>query len=575
MAKIDDKDFIGQTFSQNCGDFLEVLERSSIYTPQRNVLFRCQFKKYPYEVFVTKQKILNGSVNNPQIEQVEFIDKIWPQNCGDSLRIIKKDTKAGFWECEFIKYPYKGIFGKSAILRGNCLNPQIEQIEFFGKLWLQHCGDSLKILKKTDQKLKGNNYLYEVEFVKYPYKKIVSKVEVLRGIVTNPLIENFIGQKFFQNCGDFLKVLYKTNKKEGEEWLYECEFVNYKYRIIATKRRILKGEVCNYKAPPYCKENFIKYIRKVFKDKKPTLKELAESLNLSKTTVGRWINKHELRNYISYYQCYEENGIREWIQQQNNSFSNEEQNFKNEEGNYFGIDIYSANLKFGIEFNGNYWHSNLFKTSQYHQEKSLFVQKQGIKLFHIWEWEWNQHKEIIQSIIQSKLGIFNKKIGASKCKIKELDYKTYAVFCNENHLQGECGAKVKLGLFYKDELIQIMSFGAPRFTYNYQWEILRECSKLGYCIMGGKEKLWKYFIKNYSPSSVISYCDFSKFTGESYLKLGFKKERLNKPGFWWYNHITGEVIWRNPYKHNELKNKEYEKLYDCGQLVFIWNKDLQ
>ena len=115
-----------------------------------------------------------------------------------------------------------------------------------------------------------------------------------------------------------------------------------------------------------------------------------------------------------------------------------------------------------------------------------------------------------------------------------------------------------------------MSFGSPRFTENFDWEIIRECSKLGYIILGGKEKLWSYFIKKYSPKNCISYCDFSKFTGESYLKLGFKKERLNKPGFVWYDNTINQVFWRNPYQNQEMKEKGYLKIYDCGQLVFTW-----
>ena len=38
-----------------------------------------------------------------------------------------------------------------------------------------------------------------------------------------------------------------------------------------------------------------------------------------------------------------------------------------------------------------------------------------------------------------------------------------------------------------------MSFGVPRFTDKFEWEIIRECSKQGYFVIGGKEKLWKYF----------------------------------------------------------------------------------
>ena len=126
---IEDKDFIGREFPQNCGDSLLVLERTNEYNPQRNVFFKCKFQKYPYEVLVTKQRVLCGSVINPQIEQVEFIDKIWPQNCGDSLKILEKTTKKNYWKCEFINYPYILEATKLHIKNGSVLNPLIEQNE--------------------------------------------------------------------------------------------------------------------------------------------------------------------------------------------------------------------------------------------------------------------------------------------------------------------------------------------------------------------------------------------------------------------------------------------------------------
>ena len=63
-------------------------------------------------------------------------------------------------------------------------------------------------------------------------------------------------------------------------------------------------------------------------------------------------------------------------------------------------------------------------------------------------------------------------------------------------MQGEAGARIKLGLYYANELVQVISFSKPRFTDKYEYEIIRECSKLGYIILGGKERLFKYFLKN-------------------------------------------------------------------------------
>ena len=41
-------------------------------------------------------------------------------------------------------------------------------------------------------------------------------------------------------------------------------------------------------------------------------------------------------------------------------------------------------------------------------------------------------------------------------------------------------------------------------------------------VVGGAEKLFTHFIRTYNPTTVVSYCDKSKFTGKTYLNLGFK-----------------------------------------------------
>lgn len=55
----------------------------------------------------------------------------------------------------------------------------------------------------------------------------------------------------------------------------------------------------------------------------------------------------------------------------------------------FEIDIYCPEYKIGIEFNGDYWHSDRFRDKDYHQTKSLMAREQGVFLFHIFENEMN------------------------------------------------------------------------------------------------------------------------------------------------------------------------------------------
>ena len=565
-----DEDFIGHIFPQNCGDSLLVIEKSNKKDNGGNYLYRCQFQKYFYEVFVRKGHILNGSIINPQIEKVEFIDKIWPQKCGDSLKIISKYEKGDYWNVEFINYPYKLIARKIFIKEGTVLNPEIENQTFIGKEFPQNCGDSLVVLEKTNKQDKDKSFFYRCQFQKYPYEILTSNKKLIKeGNICNPLIEQneFIGHIYNQQYGEKLKVIEKTSFKKDEHYLYKCQFKNYPYETLAKKEKILKGHVLNPKLPHLNKNTLLQYIKDNFEEK-PTLQELADSLNLAYTTIGQKIIEFDLKEYISYFdiKSTKEFDLRNYIYSLNDSFL-KESCWTELDGKE--IDIYSPSLKLGIEYNGNYWHSELYKSPNYHQEKSLLAKEKGIQLVHIFEYEWINKQEILESLIKSKLGIFEKKIPARKCIIKELQNKEYQDFCNKNHLQGECGAKVKLGLFYKDELIQVMSFGVPRFTNKYEWEIIRECSKLGYIILGGKERLWKYFVKNYNPKDCISYCDFSKFTGNSYLKLGFEKISLNLPGFVWWDKESNQIFQRSPWKHKEMKEK-YIRIFDAGQLVFKW-----
>ena len=50
-------------------------------------------------------------------------------------------------------------------------------------------------------------------------------------------------------------------------------------------------------------------------------------------------------------------------------------------------------------------------------------------------------------------------------------------------------------------------------------------------VIGGAQKLFKYFIAKYETTKVVTYYDLSKFTGKTYIKLRFKatKEDITSP----------------------------------------------
>src|SRR5690606_24877531 len=63
------------------------------------------------------------------------------------------------------------------------------------------------------------------------------------------------------------------------------------------------------------------------------------------------------------------------------------------------LDIYLPDINLAIEFNGIYWHSELYKESDYHYSKSKLCKESGIKLIHIWEDDWVNKEDLVKSNI--------------------------------------------------------------------------------------------------------------------------------------------------------------------------------
>ena len=70
---------------------------------------------------------------------------------------------------------------------------------------------------------------------------------------------------------------------------------------------------------------------------------------------------------------------------------------------YYELDIYLPKLHIAFEFNGMYWHSNIFKDLYYHQRKTKLAYEQGIQLINIYEYDWDNNKEQIKENIKKLL----------------------------------------------------------------------------------------------------------------------------------------------------------------------------
>lgn len=241
------------------------------------------------------------------------------------------------------------------------------------------------------------------------------------------------------------------------------------------------------------------------------------------------------------------------------------------------IDIFIPELNLGIEYNGVYFHSSTFKHKNFHKDKTTTCLNAGIRLMHIWEDEWINQKQLILGLINGTLGLYDK-IYARKCEIKEISNTEAKDFLNNSHLQGYVGFKYGLGLYYNNELIQIMTFT----NRNGEYEISRLCTKLGMVVVGGTKKLYKHFLDMKKPKTVISYSSLDKFTGEIYGRLGLEFISRTEPSYF-YVSKSMQRFSRNKFQKHKLvdmgmdSNKSeseimtelgYFKIYNSGNLKF-------
>jgi len=252
------------------------------------------------------------------------------------------------------------------------------------------------------------------------------------------------------------------------------------------------------------------------------------------------------------------------------------------------IDILVPKHNLGIEFDGLYWHSEHFMDSDYHLNKTKECEKLGINLIHIFEDEWLYNRPIVESIIKNKLNLISNKVYARRCELKEVNDSVSKKFLNENHIQGgECKNSVRLGLYYEEVLVSLMTFSRGRISLGGsvdEWELVRFCNKINYNVVGGASKLFSYFLKTQKPNKIISYSDIRIFDGKLYNTLGFNKIHESKPNYWYV--LENKRYHRFAYRKNVLVKQGFDKdktekqimfdrgyyrIYDCGHIRWEYN----
>ena len=403
------------------------------------------------------------------------------------------------------------------------------------------------------------------------------------------------GTEYVLSSNDIRKKIKETNiKKYGVDHVSKSKVVMdkiVKSQINTNWNTSLSFNIAELSTA----EKFYNFLinKKLKLNRKPTIKDISLSLNISLTSAYNYVKYYKAEEYVLHNSSTLETMFKDFLDEYSiNYIQHDRQQIKPKE-----LDFYIPKANLAIEINDIASHNSTkhylkdeLVSEYYHFNKSQLAREKGVHLIHIFEYEMNDNIKYnkIKDYIKSTLNIDVIKIYARNCEIKEVSSKEAKDFLDKYHFQNYAKCSIRIGLYYKDTLVEIMTFGKPRFSKTHDIELIRLCTSSSYKVIGGSQKLFSYFLKNFNYKNILSYCDISKFTGDVYEKLGFTFVKNTKPNYVWTNYTsTFPRYLTQKHKLKEMFNDlsddytedsamtshGYVKIYDCGNAKYEFKRD--
>ena len=429
-------------------------------------------------------------------------------------------------------------------------------VEHFSK------SDLIKEKKKNTSLQKfGTEYTFQAESVK---NKIKNTLKEKYG-VEHPLQSKEISERFISTCVEKFGDTNPFKNEKVKEKIKQSILAEYGVENIKQK------DIINYDIYSD-NEKFKEYIINKYNEKGSflLLNECNTFFNISTEALKRKLDSLGLTDYF-YIQKSNLEVFFDTFLKENELFLYKTKIFNKDKNLIREIDFYCKEYKIGFEINDIATHNSLdlkdhktYKDKYYHYNKSTLAKENNIRLIHIWEWELRNSKEWdrLSRWILDLLNTNKTNIDVKECSMQYVQCEKEKEFLNNYSLEGYTRSDICIGLYHKNELIQLISF---KKIEDNKYKIIRMNTKYNYDINNGFKILLEVFKSTYNPESIVAYCNLDKYTPSIYKELGFKL----------INTIEPEVIFCNKDMNHftltdniDIDTKEYLPLYNCGYEVY-------
>lgn len=325
----------------------------------------------------------------------------------------------------------------------------------------------------------------------------------------------------------------------------------------------------------------------------PTCRDIYTQLGVSQTGFNKKVRHGHLQPFFQ-SKSFFEGEMQDFLMAHDIPYEMRKRNvIENRE-----LDFYIPSCGVAIETNDvcthNSTHNLRFcqkppKPKNYHYQKSLDCSQLGIRLIHVWDYEWNDERKrpILENIILGACHKLEHRFYARKCGMIHITptderWQECNKFFEKNNIQGNRGGKIVIALVdtNTDEILMAYKFGHAFFGHGkYEWEMVRGATKLGCQVIGGASRLWKEFIRCYDPNSIVYYVDFNYFVGNGVEHLDGIEHIKDQISF--KNYFVKEKVVKNrdPKNHKQIQQMVAQhkvlELYNAGTRIYVWAKNRQ
>lgn len=464
-------------------------------------------------------------------------------------------------------------------------------LERYGVEYASQSEDFRNRVKNTNLKNFGVECVLQNKEIKEKVKKTnlecygvenISQLNIIKEKVKNTNLKNFGVEYPIQNEKIKEKTRLTNLKKLGVEYPTQNKDVMDKVKQSNLKKFGVECSLQNKEIRDKATQTYLKKLEYAKSQNLYCVKDLAIIFNKSETAITAdlkrlnievvkfekdfrlYVKQSDLKILEDYFADTESSGIsyseKEIVEFIKSIYSDEIIENSRTIISPKELDIYIPQKNLAIEYDGLYWHDENHVENKYHLNKTKVCNEKGIDLIHVFEDDWLYKKEIVKSVISSRLGVYKEKIFARKCQIKEIEKDQAKIFFDENHLQGFAYGDLYLGLMFNDELIQCICINKKGW-HDGNVELTRMATKLNIQVIGGFSKLMKHISDYIEYKSITSYVYKAWFNGKGYVESGFKVIKENNPSYFYI--VNGKRIHKSHFRKDKIK-----KMFESGELEF-------